>query len=708
MTMSGNHLVFHRCFGDGMVFQRSRPVRVAGRSAPGASISGSFRGASARASADASGEWELVFPAGAEGGPFELGVSDGRGGAAVLRDIMVGEVWLCSGQSNMEYPVGTAGPFWGLPDGAAVAAAGDAGIRLFHVPRVVSPEKPLAEPPVGSKWKSGADPSAVSEFSAVAWFFGLALRRELGPGVPVGLVHSSWGGTRIEPWISRSSYEKAGFSTELGQIDDAIAEKNSNDKPTPSQSYLAEIDKVREWLRDSFFATDPQTTAEALRHWAAPTLPPGEESKWLRGSRGSHGLLSVPGVAWFRRKFTLPKSWTGRKAILTAVTVNDCDETFIDGGKIGETGLDTPGWWAVSRHYAFTVPETADGCHVLAVRVQNHYASGSFAGPLTISLVVDEGSDGAVADDGDEVAIDGGEWLERLEFTVDPAKAGIRPPVSSEVLMTYDSQQLPATLFNSMIAPFRPLVMRGAIWYQGCSNAADPDHYAELQKLLVQSWRDEFREPDFAFIATQLAAYQEHHPQTRLPDDWWKALTPKQACFVPSFVPLRAVQERMLDMRGCGLACTIDVGDHSDIHPSRKRPVGERLAHEALRLCYGRADALPGPRAISAAREGAAVRVALSDCPGGVEMRAESASSPRSPRVAAAGHLFALRDAATGEFEWADAEIRDDGSIIVSAPGVKEPDAVQYAWSSFPPDADLRRRADGVPVFPFSISVSSK
>ncbi|MBR0055903.1 MAG: hypothetical protein IJP66_01110, partial [Kiritimatiellae bacterium] len=212
--MKNSPLRFHRCFGDGMVLQRDVPVRVSGVAAPGAKIAGSFRGASASATAGDNGEWEISFPPGEAGGPFDLEVSDASGAGAALRDVLVGEVWLCSGQSNMEYPV-FAGPqraFWGLPDGQDVARDGDPLIRLFQTPRVFSPGAVCAEPPPGARWRSGADPTAVAEFSAVGWFFGRALRRALGPDVPVGLINSSWGGTLIEPWIARSSYEKAGFT----------------------------------------------------------------------------------------------------------------------------------------------------------------------------------------------------------------------------------------------------------------------------------------------------------------------------------------------------------------------------------------------------------------------------------------------------------------------------------------------------------------
>ena len=168
----------HGCFGDHMVLQRDKPVRISGTASPGTEVRGSFRGASVAVEAGQDGEWTLEFPAGSAGGPFEL-VIDARS-AVIFHDVMVGEVWFCSGQSNMEYPVWHPGQFWGLPDGEAVAADGDAGIRLFLTPHAVAPDGPCDEPPGRPVWRLGSDPAAVKPFSAVAWFFGRELRRRLG------------------------------------------------------------------------------------------------------------------------------------------------------------------------------------------------------------------------------------------------------------------------------------------------------------------------------------------------------------------------------------------------------------------------------------------------------------------------------------------------------------------------------------------------
>lgn len=669
-----------------MVFQRGCAVRISGYATPDFVIEGTFRGHSAKTTVPDSGEWELEFPAGPEGGPFDLTLTTGFA-SIVLHDVMVGEVWICSGQSNMEYPVGTVGPFWGLPDGEDVMRDGDPGIRIFQTPRITCPDGPCAEPPGILRWMRGDDPEAIRPFSAVAWFFGKALRRRLGADVPIGLVHSSWGGTVIEPWIPRFAYEKAGRTGELSRIDDAIAYRE-DDKGSFESKYLAAQKPLREWLRDKFFAPNAAASAAALATWAAPTLPPGEDALWTHGKRGCARGLSQVGVTWFRREFTVPASWEGRDVLFHIDKIDDCDEMFLDGVKIGETTIDARQYWLLPRDYTAKLGQPADGRHVLAVRVQNHFNVGSFCDKLTVAL---DGTD-------EIIDLSGGEWAERVEFHVDTDKVGVRPDVPSDAYTPRTSPQTPSTLYNSMIAPFTPLALRGAIWYQGCSNRGNPKDYAPLQDLLVASWREAFRNKDLVFLGTQLSAFWSHNPDARLPDDWWCALPPEESRTGFSFVDIREAQERLLNSPGCGLACIIDVGDHSDIHPCRKRPVGERLAQEAMRLAYGDASALPSPRAISATREGSAVRVAFRDAAVGLVSAAGAAVAPET-------HLFALAGD-DGSYAWAEAKIEADGSVVVASPAVSRPVRVEYAWSDFPPEeAQLHRASDGFPLFPFRLEV---
>jgi len=678
----------HSCFGDGMVVQRGKPVRISGTATPRTVIKGRFRGAEAKAEVGVDGAWELEFPAGEAGGPFDLAVWTPVA-TTELRDILVGEVWICTGQSNMEYPVGTMRPFWGYPDGDAAAAEGDPSIRLFHVQRGLCPDGPCDEVPGRSKWRRGDDIGAVKRFSAVGWFFGLELRRRLGPDVPIGLVCDCWGGTKIESWISEATLEANGEAYALEKLAKAkdISNLTPDDDTAANKRLRANL---AAWLRDKYFGPHAAESAAAAG-WAAPELPDGEAAMWKRGPRASGGGLLKVGVTWHRREFTLPDGWAGRQAILRMKRVDDCDETFVDGVKIGATGIETPKYWMHEREYRFTVGAADGGRHVLAIRHQNHFGTGHFDGPVTVAL-----ADGS----GEPVELQGGEWMERVEFHVDPKVTGVRPEPPEADQVQRESPHVPATLFNAMIRPMTFLNMRGAIWYQGCSNAGFPKKYRDYQREIVEDWRSAWKDPSFVFIGTQLSAFRTHTPKSRLADDFWKGDEPGMNL---GFAPIRDSQTTLLGMPGCGLACTIDVGDHSDIHPSRKREVGVRLASEAMRLAYGDASALPGPRGASAADIGGGrVRVTVSDAGAGIEFRGEAAASGH-----AGPHLFALYGA-DGSAAWADATLDADGSIVVSAAEIAEPARVEYAWSSCPPDPCVYRKGDSIPLFPFSLEVQGR
>ena len=674
-------------FSDHMVLQQGRPVTVSGTASPGTAVRGIFRGVSASAEAGADGRWELELPAGNAGGPFEL-VVDARS-TVRFNDVMVGEVWFCSGQSNMEYPVWAPGKFWGLPDGEAVAADGDPGIRFLRVPRAVAPDGPCDEPPGRPAWHRGDEPAAVKDFSAVAWFFGRELRRRLGPDVPIGLVGAYWGGTRIQPWISERTLAENGETAELAALADAKAAlAGISSAERKEQDRRAKEEVFRAWLRDKYFGPFAEQSAAALASWAKPDLPASEAALWKRGRMGGGGGMLKVGVTWHRREFALPEDWAGREVVVRIKTLDDCDETFLDGAEIGRTETDTPLYWSVERVYRAVLPATPGGRHVLAIRHQNHFQSGRFAGPVTIAL---EG------DTAGAVALDGGEWAERVEFHVDPAIAGIRPPAPGAGEDARTSQATPATLFNAMVAPFVRMPVRGAIWYQGCSNAGAPEKYRDFQREIVEDWRREWNDPEMVFVGTQLAAFKEHRPGDRLPDGFWKDLAPGEGI---GYAPIRNSQTVLFDIPGCGLACAIDLGDHSDIHPSLKREVGRRLASEAMRLAYGDASALPGPRGVSARASGdGSVLVSVSDSALALELRGAG-----SGVVVPERHLFALfREDGTGE--WAEASLSDGGTLRVSSPAVPSPVRVEYAWSAFPPEPCVYRAGDGIPLFPFSLEV---
>ncbi len=668
----------HNVFGDHMVLQRRKPIRIAGTAFRGLKVHGRLDNAVAQGEANSQGEWVLEFPPMEAGGPYELTVSTPDGAAITCRDILVGEVWFCSGQSNMEFHVHCpTNKYYGLRDGAAIAsAANDDGLRLLQIPRAISPDELCTENPTGSVWRPATTPEAVTPFSAVGYWFGMKLREELG--VPVGLINGSWGGTRIEPWIPRTGYLESGNEKQLSQLDAFLRAqyaKISEDKPF--EPYGGEY---RDWILKKFRTYAPETTAEALANWMKPG---NEPERWKDLKNSFNSVLTDVGVVWFRCEVELPFDCVGKNVVLHCDFCDDCDEAYVDGEKVGETSPFTPSFWSIPRDYAFQVKPTASGRHTIVWRISNHFNVGLFGSH--VSLLVP----GVM-----EKPLDVLPWQYRVEFRVDVRKIGARPlPPCQHLGGGVFDPQSPTTLYNAMVHPSTFMNICGAIWYQGCSNASTPDWYAVLQDIQIQSWRKAWRDPKMPFLITQLAAFSgQHRPENRLPDDFWKDVEPLSN---PGYAPFRQMQSTFLDYPGAGVACTIDVGDHSDIHPADKKSVGYRLAHEALRVAYGDASRLPGPRFASARRVPGGVEVTLRDIGSGLTIDGGTFGP----------HLFVV----VGEKDdaaWTDAELRPDGTLFVKDGGVGEVVRVEYAYSAFPPNPPLRRKDDGLPVFPFSAAVT--
>ena len=660
----------HNIFGDHMVVQRRKPVRVAGTAFPGANIHGCFAGDNAKAKAGQDGEWILEFPPREAGGPYELTVGTTEGASVTFRDILVGEVWFASGQSNMEFHV-VCPPFYGLRDGEAVAsAANDDALRLCNIARAIAPDEPCTENPAGTKWLPATTYEAVAPFSAVGYYFGVKLREKLG--VPVGVVNGSWGGTRIEPWIPRSSYVAEGYGTMLDVLDESLCDQFA--PPDPNKPPFDPFGGAyRDWIENKFEKTAPEVTADAVANWMKPG---NEPDKWGRLVGNLNSALLEVGTVWFRCEVSLPAECAGREAVLHYGHADDSDEAFVDGAKVGETTPFEENFWAKPRDYGFTLQPAPNGRHLVVLRVKNQFNVGSVAPDIAISIP-----------GGPKVELGKADWEYRVEFRVDERKVGIRPSPASEPGRSLFDCQTPTTLYNAMVHPSTFMNIRGTIWYQGCSNAGEPEKYATFQKMQIESWRKAWRDPSMPFLVTQLSAFAQHRPENRLPDDFWKDEKPDGNY---GYAHFRSMQETFLDYPGAGVACTIDVGDHSDIHPADKKSVGFRLAHEAMRLAYGDAASLPGPRFASARRVAGGVEITFANV---------------GPGLFADGgkigpHLFAVHGE-SGAPVWTTAELRPDGTVFVADGGVGPVAMVQYAYSAFPPNPPLRRKGDDLPVFPF-------
>ena len=665
-------------FADHMVLQRGKPLRFSGWADPGTRVTCSFHGRDVTAAAGADGRWLAELPPEEAGGPYDLRVTTDRSTAVRLADILVGDVWICSGQSNMEMPVWGPGQHYRRLDGKAFAASfKDSRMRLLQVPKAVGAGAPFAELSGRPAWRVADAPDAIEPFSFTGFSFGQALRAEM-PDVPIGLVNASWGGTLIEPWIPYSAYRAGGEA--YADVVAAIAPVLLGDR-----SEAAVAAKVREqtertrrtllaWVA-RFNASAPEATARARAAWGAPDL---DTSDWKTVTPDSALGLSEPGVAWYRFAFDAPAAWVGQEAVFHLDYVNDADETFLDGAPIGATGPGTmtTDYWCAPRDYRFTVPSA--GRHVIAVRAQDHYGAGGLGENIRLT-----GPDAA--------SVVFGRFLEKVEFRADVARLGERPPVPSVGGNIWSNPQTWTALYNTMIHPLAAMNVKGVIWYQGCSNAPGWRNYPALQRLQIDAWRAAFRDPDLPFVITQLAAFYEHKPERRPAPEWWKGAKPSDF----GFAHMRDAQmDAATNCPSAGIACAIDIGEMYDIHPKNKQEVGRRLAHEALRLAYGRAEAAPGPTVASAVREGRAVRVTFAHVGKGLYAKGGAISA----------NVFALADAA-GNSVWADAALAPDGSVLVSSPAMECPAEVRYAYTGFPHAPNLYRTDDDLPVYPFRRAV---
>ncbi len=536
---------FAAIFGDHAVLQRDETLTVWGTAAPGQDVAVSLAGKRADAKAGADGRWRVALPAMAAGGPHTLAVAGG-GGGTTLKDIMIGDVFLCSGQSNMAFPVRLSTGAW--PDFPANADLRFINIQLVSEPGVQHDLKRPVE------WKV-VSPKAVGEASAVCYYMARTLQQR--HKVPVGFINSSWGGTTIQGWIGASSLK---ILPDYAKRLDALADKASN----PAKAMADEARRHEQW----WDAHDPQ--AKAQRAWrlpgfddaAWPTLAP--KGSWKEA--GIAALADFDGAAWFRTSVTLTEAQAKAANAIQLGPIDTCDSTWVNGVRVG--GGSTSWVW---RDYPVPAGVFKPGRNVIAV----HVLSGGGGGGLTGQPE----NRGIRTADGQFIALPA-PWKYKL---------GMRSKGLSIPPAPWDIPTSLSTLHNAMIAPLAGYKFKLAAWYQGESNTGEPKEYETLLPLLMADWRKTFGQPALPFLVAQLSSFGS--VATRPGQSNWAQLREAQA-------------KSVRNDRHAGLAVTIDVGDRTDIHPPQKAVVGERLALAARALAYGEAIAPGGPEAVGVTRAG--------------------------------------------------------------------------------------------------------
>ncbi len=619
--------------GDNMVLQQGVKVRIWGNARPGERVIVTVKDKSASTVADPQGHWQVWLDPLKAGGPLELTVKGDN--VLTIKNVLAGEVWLCSGQSNMEWPlVNTVG------GAEAVAQANYPEIRLFTVTKNTS-TTPLAD--LEGHWVV-TTPDAAAHFSAVGYFFGRELYQQLK--VPIGLINSSWGGTPAEAW---TRHEALLSSPELKPILDKY-ESSLNALPQAKEAYARAL---AEWEERNLYI-DAGNKGEALGY-ADPKASMADWSKMDLPKQFETAGLLIDGAVWFRKELELPASWAGKDLVLNLPPIDDQDTTYFNGTKVGATGRETPNSYMVPRKYVVPGSLVRAGRNVIAVRVFDSAGEGGFSRGGVFSI----GPGGA-----ETIAL-GGVWDYKVEQALEPKHPdwGSRPEA-----VGVSNQNNPSVLYNAMIAPLVMFAIRGAIWYQGESNAGRAYQYRTLFPTMIRDWRSAWGSK-LPFYFVQLANW---HANKAEPDesDW---------------AELREAQMMTLREPQTGMAVTIDIGDENDIHPRNKLDVGRRLAAWALAGTYGQKVIPSGPLFESYTINGSEVRIRFKHADG--------------LKTIDGGPLkgFAL----AGEdrrFVWADARIEGD-TVIVSSPKISKPVAVRYGWADNP-IANLYNKA-GLPASPF-------
>ena len=614
-----------RIFSSHMVLQQGKDIPVWGWAEPGERVTVKLYDQHKSATADENGVWQVKLGKMEAGGPYQMIVEDSS--VVIFDDVLIGEVWICSGQSNMEWPLSMVNDADQEMEGADHPQ-----IRLFHVSNRIG-GRPEEDLPSGA-W-TVCSPKTAPGFSAVGYFFGREIHQT--QNVPVGLISTNWGGTDIETWISREAIQSHPDFEEIQGLSDSLSIEEILQKA--EDEYNAWLDSLRQ--KDLGKPGGEPVWADPdldVSTWPTMTLP----ILWESG-----GLPGLDGVVWFRKTFELTDPEAESDVFLSLGAIDDSDETYINGQKVGEM------WSQYNVPRKYTVPSDVlrPGTNTLVVRVEDYTGGGGLWGKpeeLFIRTISEE-----------QTLV--GDWQYQVGFGSESRRPSQPGPNS-----------YPSLLYNGMIHPLIPYAMKGVIWYQGENNAGRAYQYRTLHPLLIQDWRDRW-DDDFPFLFVQLANYMAAQDQPG-ESDW---------------AELREAQLMTLSMKKTGMAVTIDIGEADDIHPRNKQDVGLRLALAARKIAYGEDLVYSGPIYDSMKKKKDHIQIKFQHAGSGLDIRDKYGYLK--------GFAIAGRDSV---FHWAKAELDGKDKVRVWNPDIKNPIAVRYGWAANPDDVNLYNK-EGLPASPF-------
>lgn len=614
---------------DSMILQRDTKINIWGWASPKEKIALKFNGKNIRTTTGADGKWLVQLPSMKAGGPYTMEISGKN--KTLLKDILIGDVWICAGQSNMVHQM----KLHAVRYADEIAKANFPEIRQFWVPNVTDLQHPVDDLPYGY-WKS-ANPTDVLEFSAVAYFFAKKIYEKYH--VPIGLINASWGGIPIESMMSEESLKD--FPNILSTV-----QKNKD------TAYINGF--ARRALANT--GTRPrQEDRGVAEKWYDPNYLPKE---WrpinIPGYWEDEGIKDLDGVVWYRREIDVPAAMTNVPAKVFLGRIVDADFLYVNGKMVGNTTYMYP-----QRRYQLPTDLLKPGKNIFVVRVINNFGKGGFVPDKPYSLIA--------ANDTIDLK---GTWQYKVGEVFLPRRGfggggGI------------NFQNQPTACYNAMIAPITNYSIKGFVWYQGESNTGRSEEYKKLQPAMIADWRKKWKQGDLPFLYVQLPNFMDY---TYLPSE-------------SQWAEFRNAQRECLSVSNSAMAVTIDVGDWNDLHPDRKKDVGDRLALAALKLAYGENIIYSGPLYQSSTVEGNKIIISFTNVGSGlITIDGEELSE-----FAIAGE--------DKKFVWAKAKIEGD-KVIVWNETISEPKYVRYAWADDPVNPNLYNK-EGLPASPFGTKAPS-
>lgn len=614
-----------RLIRDSMILQRDKPVKIWGWATKNEKVKITFNHKIYKTvAANADGKWNVILPATKAGGPYNMTIASSN--SITLKDILFGDVWICSGQSNMVHQM----ELHSVRYEEEIAKANNPEIRHFWIPTLTDLQKPREDLPTGY-WKS-VNPKDVLQFSAIAYFFARKIYEQYH--VPIGLINASVGGSPIEAWISEEGLK------DFTSIQSTV-QKNKD------TAY------INSFGRRSFTAK-PGIRHEdngLLNKWYATNyIPKGWHTINVPGYWEDQGVKDLDGVVWYRKEFEICQTMANNSARLFLGRIVDADNVYINGIAVGNTTYLYP-----QRRYTIPAGLLKEGRNLIVVKVQNTSGKGGFVPDKPYYLFAGK----------DTVDLKG-TWQYKVGEVYIPVQKGLG--VGGGIA----AQNQPTALYNAMIAPILNYVNKGILWYQGESNTGRAFEYDKLQKALINDWRSKWNNPTAPFLYVQLPGFMD---MNYLPSE-------------SQWAELREAQLKTLSVPNTGMAVAIDLGEWNDIHPDRKKEVGERLALWARKVAYHEENIVySGPLYQSSIINDNKITISFSNTGSGLINK----EGEELTYFAIAGD--------DKKFVWAKAKIESD-KVVVWNDTISHPKYVRYAWADNPDSANLYNK-EGLPTSPF-------